>query len=96
MGNIETTDIAALQSMFTLNFQTVYNCARPLFQHMMSRNNGKLVFVGAKPALDPATGKDMIAYALSKSLLFKLADMLNAAAAGKNVSVTVIEEREGL
>jgi NAD(P)-dependent dehydrogenase (short-subunit alcohol dehydrogenase family) len=90
MGNIETTDIAALQSMFTLNFQTVYNCARPLFQHMMSRNNGRLVFVGAKPALDAATGKDMIAYALSKSLLFNLADMLNAAAAGKNVSVTVI------
>jgi NAD(P)-dependent dehydrogenase (short-subunit alcohol dehydrogenase family) len=90
MGNIETTDGAALQSMFTLNFQTVYNSARPLFQHMMNRNYGRLVFVGARPALDPVSGKDMIAYALSKSLLFKLAEMLNAAAEGKNVTVTVI------
>ena len=89
-GDIETTDLAMLQSMFKLNFETVYNSARPLFQHMMSRNYGRLVFVGAKPALDPVAGKDMIAYALSKSLLFKLADMLNAAAKGKNVTVTVI------
>jgi NAD(P)-dependent dehydrogenase (short-subunit alcohol dehydrogenase family) len=90
MGNIETTDGAALQSMYKLNFETVYNCARPLFQHMMNRNSGRLVFVGARPALDAGSGKEMIAYALSKSLLFRLAEILNAAAAGKNVSVTVI------
>jgi NAD(P)-dependent dehydrogenase (short-subunit alcohol dehydrogenase family) len=32
----------------------------------------------------------MIAYGLSKSLLFKLADYLNAEAKGKNVTVTVV------
>ncbi|MBC7830062.1 MAG: SDR family NAD(P)-dependent oxidoreductase, partial [Chitinophagaceae bacterium] len=90
MGNIETTDGAAVKSMFKLNFETVYNSARPLFQHMMSRNYGRLVFVGARPALNPSAGKDMIAYSLSKSLLFKLADILNAAATGKNVTVTVL------
>jgi len=46
--------------------------------------------VGAKSALDPYAGKDVIAYALSKSLLFKLAEFLNAEASGKNVEVTVI------
>jgi len=90
MGNIETTDISTVKKMFTLNFETVYNAARPLFQHMLNNNYGRLVFVGAKPALDPYAGKDVIAYALSKSLLFKLAEFLNAEASGKNVEVTVI------
>ena len=90
MGNIETTDISTVKKMFTLNFETAYNAARPLFQHMLNNNYGRLVFVGAKPALDPNAGKDVIAYALSKSLLFKLAEFLNAEASGKNVEVTVI------
>jgi len=90
MGNIETTDTVTVKKMFTLNFETVYNAARPLFQHMLSNNYGRLVFVGAKSALDPYAGKDVIAYALSKSLLFKLAEFLNAEASGKNVEVTVI------
>ncbi|HTF29329.1 MAG TPA: SDR family NAD(P)-dependent oxidoreductase [Flavitalea sp.] len=90
MGNIEITDTVTVKKMFTLNFETVYNAARPLFQHMLSNNYGRLVFVGAKSALDPYAGKDVIAYALSKSLLFKLAEFLNAEASGKNVEVTVI------
>ena len=90
MGNIEITDTVTVKKMFTLNFETVYNAARPLFQHMLNNNYGRLIFVGAKPALDPHAGKDVIAYALSKSLLFKLAEFLNAEASGKNVEVTVI------
>jgi len=35
-------------------------------------------------------GKAMLAYALSKSMLFKLAEFLNADAKGKNVVVSVI------
>lgn len=83
MGNIETTDGAAIQSMFKLNFETVYHAARPLFQHMLKMNAGRLVFVGATPALDPVAGKNVLAYALSKSLLFTLAEILNAEAKGK-------------
>jgi short-subunit dehydrogenase len=49
-----------------------------------------LVFVGGRPALKPEQGKGMIAYALSKSLLFKLAEFLNAEAKGKNVVASVI------
>jgi NAD(P)-dependent dehydrogenase (short-subunit alcohol dehydrogenase family) len=45
---------------------------------------------GARPALDPAAGKGMVAYSLSKSLVFSLADLLNAAGEGKNVFTTVI------
>jgi NAD(P)-dependent dehydrogenase (short-subunit alcohol dehydrogenase family) len=53
-------------------------------------NGGRLVLVGARPALDPAAGKGMVAYSLSKSLVFSLADLLNAAGEGKSVYTSVI------
>jgi NAD(P)-dependent dehydrogenase (short-subunit alcohol dehydrogenase family) len=89
-GNIETTDLASINRMMALNFETVYNAARPIFLHMLQNGSGRLVFVGAKSALDATTAKEMIGYALSKTMLFKLADLLNAEAAGTNVLVSVI------
>jgi hypothetical protein len=64
----------------TLNFDTAYFLARPLFQHMMQNGYGRLVFIGSRPALQPGDGKSKLAYSLSKSLLFTLSDMLNAEA----------------
>lgn len=90
MGDIETTDSAALKKMFSLNFETAYNIARPLFRHMMQNEYGRLVFTGARPGLHVEQGAKTIAYALSKSLLFNLADILNKEAKGKNVVVSVI------
>lgn len=79
-GTIETTDSAALRRMFALNVETAYHVARPLFQSMQQQTNGgRLVFVGARPALNASAGKNLVAYGLSKSQLFKLAEYLNAA-----------------
>ena len=44
----------------------------------------------AERLVSAAIGGGLIAYGLSKSLLFKLADYLNAEAKGKNVMVTVV------
>jgi NAD(P)-dependent dehydrogenase (short-subunit alcohol dehydrogenase family) len=90
MGNIETTDTAAVRKMFAKNFETVYNAARPLYQHMIRNNYGRLVFVGARPALEASSGKNSLAYSLSKSLLFQLAEVLNADAGSKDVITSVI------
>jgi NAD(P)-dependent dehydrogenase (short-subunit alcohol dehydrogenase family) len=90
MGGIEETNGEALKKMFSLNFETAYYMARPLFQHMLQNDYGRIVFVGARPALQAEAGKDMIAYALSKTLLFKLADFLNKLAKGHNVVASVI------
>ena len=90
MGDIQQTDGAALQKMLSLNFQTAYFFARPLFTHMLNNGYGRLVFMGARPALRPEQGKDALGYALSKSLLFELAQLLNATAKGKNVVASVV------
>jgi NAD(P)-dependent dehydrogenase (short-subunit alcohol dehydrogenase family) len=90
MGDISATDGSALKKMMTLNFDTAYHLARPLFQHMLQNGYGRIVFIGSRPALNAAEGKSKLGYTLSKSLLFKLAELLNAEAKGKNVVTSVI------
>jgi NAD(P)-dependent dehydrogenase (short-subunit alcohol dehydrogenase family) len=90
MGDIIATDSSALKKMYTLNFETAYFAARILFQHMLQNGYGRLVFMGARPALQPQQGKGSLAYSLSKSLLFELAEFLNATAKGKNVVTSVV------
>ena len=90
MGDINATDGNALKKMLSINFETAYYLARPLFQHMLQNGYGRLVFIGSRPALNAAEGKSKLGYALSKSLLFKLAELLNAEAKGKNVVASII------
>lgn len=90
MGNIHTTSMQGIKSQLVVNFETAYPLARHIFRHMLEKGSGRLVFVGTRPALKPADGKNMIAYALSKSLLFHLSEQLNEEAAGSNVVSSVI------
>ncbi|HEX9511900.1 MAG TPA: SDR family NAD(P)-dependent oxidoreductase [Puia sp.] len=90
MGDIGATDGEALKKMISLNFETAYFIARPLFRHMLENGYGRLVFIGARPALKPEQGKGALAYSLSKSLLFQLAELLNAEAKGRNVVAAVV------
>ena len=90
MGGIDTTDGEALKKMYSLNFETTYFAARSLFPHMLQNGYGRLVFIGSRPALKPEQGKGVIGYALSKGLLFHLAELLNATAKGKNVVASVV------
>ena len=90
MGDIAATDGAALKKMYTLNFETAYFIARPLFLHMLDKGYGRIVFIGARPALRPEQGKAAIAYSMTKAMLFHLSDLLNASAKGKNVVASVV------
>lgn len=90
MGNVTATNAADIQKQFSLNFETAYHISRPLLQHMQQNGYGRLVFIGARPALKPAQGKGLVAYALTKSLLFKLADFINEENRGTNVVASVV------
>lgn len=90
MGGIRETGMQAIKKQLTINFETAYTISRHFFLHMMERGAGRLVFVGTRPALKPEAGKGMIAYALSKSLLFRLAEMLNEEAGETDVVSSVI------
>ena len=89
-GKIENTKTEDIKKQIALNFETAYNITQPLYQHMLQNGYGRLVFIGARPALQAVDGKNLIAYALSKSLLFKLAEFINKDAKEKNITATVV------
>ncbi|RMH64398.1 MAG: SDR family NAD(P)-dependent oxidoreductase [Calditrichaeota bacterium] len=90
MGDVAHTSLQDVERMIQLNFHTVYNCVRPLWQHMKQNGFGRVVLVGARPGLHPETGAPMVAYTLSKSLVFALARLLNADGAASNTVCSVV------
>jgi NAD(P)-dependent dehydrogenase (short-subunit alcohol dehydrogenase family) len=90
-GGIESTDGSTIKKMFTLNFETAYFIARPVFSTMRkNKTAGRIILIGSRPTLFPNEGKDFIAYSLSKSLLFKLAEFLNAEGYANNIVASVV------
>ncbi len=74
MGGIESTSTKDLDKMIRLNFFSAFNMVKYFLPLMKKANNGTFLFVGAKPALQPDEGKDVLAYALSKGLVIDLAE----------------------
>jgi NAD(P)-dependent dehydrogenase (short-subunit alcohol dehydrogenase family) len=89
-GNLQSTSGEDLKNLYSLNFETAFFITRSLVQHMLTAGYGRLVFIGARPALVAGQGKAAVAYALTKSLLFKLAELVNADSKGKNVVASVV------
>ncbi len=90
MGKIADTKTSDIAKQYKLNFETAYNIARPSFIQMMKQNSGRIFIIGSKPGLDARNGKSMVAYGLAKSLIFRLAELMNDEAKGKNVITSVI------
>ena len=91
MGTIQRTSLEDVEKMYRLNFVTAYNVSRPLYKLMEKQEKGgQLIFTGARPALDPGAARQMTAYALSKSLIFRLAEIINEEGAGKGITATVL------
>ena len=79
-----------IRKQVLLNFETAYNLARPLFIQMMKQGYGRIFLVGSRPGSDMHQSKGMVAYGLSKSLIFRLAEIMNDEAKGKNIVTSVI------
>jgi NAD(P)-dependent dehydrogenase (short-subunit alcohol dehydrogenase family) len=90
MGKIAESGVNDLQQQYKLNFETTYIIARLIFQQMIQQKTGRLFFTGSKPGLDMHAGKGMTGYALSKSLIFRLAELMNEEAKGTSVVTHVI------
>ena len=90
MGKMEETTDENFLKMIQLNFQSALHIAVPLFAHMKENKSGRIILMGAMSALNHHMGKNMMAYSLSKSLLFQFNGLLNEAGKDFNVSSLVI------
>ena len=90
LGKIADTKTGDIEKQYKLNFETAYNIARPAFAHMMEKKTGRIFLIGSRPGMNATDGKGMIAYGLAKSLLFRLAALMNEESKGTNVVTSVI------
>jgi NAD(P)-dependent dehydrogenase (short-subunit alcohol dehydrogenase family) len=90
MGTVAETDLNKMQQQIALNFETAYNIARPVFLQMLKQKKGHLFLTGSRAGLNTQHAKGVTAYGLSKSLLFRLAEIMQAEANGTQVQIHVI------
>lgn len=90
MGSVAETKTSDIGKQYKLNFETAYNVARPVFVQMLKQNSGRIFIIGSKPGLSATNSKGMVAYGLAKSLIFRLAELMNAEAKGTKVVTSVI------
>jgi NAD(P)-dependent dehydrogenase (short-subunit alcohol dehydrogenase family) len=90
MGKIADTKTADIYKQYKLNFETAYNVARPAFVQMMQQGSGRIFIIGSRPGMSAKEGKGMVAYGLGKSLIFRLAELMNDEAKGHNVVTSVV------
>jgi NAD(P)-dependent dehydrogenase (short-subunit alcohol dehydrogenase family) len=89
-GKISETATRDIAKQYKLNFETAYNIAQPSFVKMINQNNGRIFIIGSRPGLDAKSGRGMVAYGLAKSLVFRLAELLNDEAKGQNVVTSIV------
>jgi NAD(P)-dependent dehydrogenase (short-subunit alcohol dehydrogenase family) len=83
IGSIAETKMADILKQYKLNFQTTYHVARPVFAQMMKQGSGRIFLPGARTGSDMKFSKGTTAYGLSKSLIFRLAELMNEEAKEK-------------
>lgn len=90
MASIADTATADIEKQIKLNFNTAYNVARPVLEQMKKQGSGRLFLIGSKPGLDMHNSKGMVAYGLAKSLIFRLAELMNDETKGSDVVTAVV------
>jgi NAD(P)-dependent dehydrogenase (short-subunit alcohol dehydrogenase family) len=89
-GSIAETGMESVFQQFKMNFETAYNVAQPLFKQMVKQNGGRIFLIGSRAGLEARSSKGMAAYGLSKSLIFRLAELLNDEGHNHNVITSVV------
>lgn len=89
-GTIDKTFRDDLEHQYRLNFLTAFHLARPVLLQMKQQKRGRLFFIGSQPGMDTTKGTNNVAYSLSKSQLFQLANISNSETKDLDVKTHVI------
>lgn len=89
-GSMEKVRLKDIEHQYRLNFLTAFNFARPALIHMKSQKHGTLFFIGSQPGMDTSKGTNSVAYSLSKSQLFQLANIFNSDTKDLDITTFVV------
>ena len=91
MATLPETSHEALEKMIKLNFYTAFNTVQPILRILNDQKwRRSIVMIGAKPVFEPSVARAVFPYALSKSMIVKMAEVINADAKLSNTTATVI------
>lgn len=57
---------------------------------MMQQGSGRIFLIGSRPGFDMSNSKGTVAYGMNKSLIFRLAELMNEEAKGMNIVTSVV------
>ncbi len=91
MSTLIDSNISDINEMIKLNFQTALNTVQPVLRVMKAQESlGNIILIGAKPAFEVNAFKSVFPYALSKSMVLNMAEVINADSQTNNARATVI------
>lgn len=90
IGSVEATNETLLDQQIALNFKTAWFVIKPLLAHFKKRGEGQFILISARPAINPNEAKTKVAYAISKSMLLTLAEIINAEGRDSGITASVI------
>ncbi|MGB0592268.1 MAG: SDR family NAD(P)-dependent oxidoreductase [Myxococcota bacterium] len=90
MGPLTETSLDDFQRMLNMNAVTAFLCSREAVKRMRANDHGggRIVNIGAKPALVPAAG--MIAYATSKAAVTAMTTAMSEELASEGIWVNAV------
>lgn len=90
-GGLAETDGQAIDKMIALNFKSAYHIVRPLLEQFEKQpDGGQIILIGSRSVLNAESAKNNVAYTLSKSLIFQLAELINAQEKDRKITASVI------
>jgi NAD(P)-dependent dehydrogenase (short-subunit alcohol dehydrogenase family) len=89
-GGLDKVNMDEINKMIKLNFETSFHASTSLINHFKNSGGGKLIFTGAKAAMNILTAAGNIAYALSKQMLYNFCSMINESGKNNNISAHIL------
>ena len=75
-GDVASTTQQDLSRMIQLNFFSAFTLTKAFMPLLKKQQRGTFLFVGARPALEPAEAKSAVAYSLSKQLVGAFSEII--------------------
>jgi NAD(P)-dependent dehydrogenase (short-subunit alcohol dehydrogenase family) len=88
-GPLADTSVEDFEKMLALNATTAFAAARACVPRMRERKHGRIVLVGAVPALDRGA-KEMAAYSASKAAVVNLMESLSKELVADHITVNAV------
>ncbi len=86
--NIVDMETELINKMFELNFKTTYYFSKNVLKLMLNKDFGRIVAMGAMPALEISPGK--LAYSVSKSAVVNLIETIAEETKANNITANAI------